>query len=188
MSRLIVQEVEKQPRRGDIFWVEPSPYHEGSKNVIRGNRPAVIVSADSINRLNFNLEVVFLTTKPKIEHPTYCTIRSAPRPSTAICGQIQTVSYEQIREFVGTCTQEEMATIERCMMTSLGIDMGIPSVAQEPEPDQPEDTEVFNLRIQLARARHGEELMKEMYESLLARTMRLDSPENYGKMTARKQK
>lgn len=177
MSRLIVQEAERQPSRGDIYWVEPSPYHGGGENTIRANRPAIIVSAESINRHRFNYEVVYLTTKPKADLPTYCTIRSAAKPSTAICDQIQTVSYEQIREFVGTCTLEEMATIERCMMTSLGVDMEMPSISPEPEPEQSEDREVFNLRIQLARARHGEELMKEMYENLLARTMRLDSPE-----------
>ena len=179
MSRLIMQEMDRQPSRGDIYWVEPSPYHGGGENTIRSNRPAIIVSAESINRHRFNYEVVYLTTKPKVDLPTYCTIRSAAKPSTAICDQIQTVSYEQIREYVGTCTLEEMTTIERCMLTSLGIEMDSPRTvsAPEPEPAQPEDTEVFNLRIQLARARHGEELMKEMYESLLARTLGLDSPE-----------
>lgn len=173
MSRLIVQESEKQPRRGDIFWVESSPYHGGGENVIRSNRPAIIVSNDIINRHMFNYEVVYLTTKPKADLPTYCTIRSAAKPSTAICDQIQTVSCEQLREYIGTCTQEEMYTIERCMLTSLGIEMDTPRASGTPAPaqTQPEDTEVFNLRIQLARARHGEELMKEMYENLLTKTL-----------------
>lgn len=175
MSRLIAQEMDHQPQRGDIYWITPSPYTDGGEHVIRSNRPATIVSAERINRLNFNYEVVFLTTKPKVDLPTYCTIRSAARPSTAICDQIQTVSSEQLREYIGTCTQEEMYTIERCMLTSLGIEMDAPRPSRAPEPapaqTQAEDTEVFNLRIQLARARHGEEIMKEMYENLLTKTL-----------------
>lgn len=173
MSRLIEEETNHQPHRGDIYWITPSPYTDGGEHVIRSNRPAIIVSAERINRLNFNYEVVYLTTKPKVDMPTYCTIRSAARPSTAICDQITTVSAEQLKEYIGTCTQEEMYTIEMCMLTSLGIEMDAPRTYSAPEPVrmQAEDTEVFNLRIQLARARHGEEIMKELYENLLQKSL-----------------
>ena len=175
----VLEEINHQPKRGDIYWITPSPYTDGGEHTIRSNRPAIIVSADRINRLHYNYEVVFLTTKPKVDLPTYCTIRSAARPSTAICDQIQTVSCEQLREYVGTCTQEEMYTIDMCMLTSLGIEMDIPRAHSAPEPTpepapaqkQAEDTEVFNLRIQLARARHGEEIMKELYENLLQKSL-----------------
>ena len=55
----VLEEINHQPKRGDIYWITPSPYTDGGEHTIRSNRPAIIVSADRINRLHYNYEVVY---------------------------------------------------------------------------------------------------------------------------------
>ena len=173
--------MEGKVRRGDIYWVMPSPYHGNGENTIRSNRPGIIVSNDSVNSQNFNYEIVYLTTQPKVDQPTHCTIRSADKPSTAICEQIQTISVEQLGSYIGTCSLNEMAAIDLCIMTSLGLNI---DKRQKEEPvmvqkaTAQDNTELFNLRLRLAKAAHGEEIMKELYTDLLNKTLKLDITES----------
>lgn len=71
-------------RRGDVFWVNAkeieifSPWapegsqfrdkdgHPSNSSVIRGHRPAIVVSSDDLNRYSSVVEVVFTTSSPKI--------------------------------------------------------------------------------------------------------------------------
>lgn len=109
-------------KRGEIYWIEPSVYRPVVGSVQKQRRPAVIVSNDLNNKYAKTLEVVFLSTAPKKDIPTHVIIRSTPRISTALCEQIQTVSDEQIGEYMGTCSAAEMAAIDACMLISLGIE------------------------------------------------------------------
>ena len=146
--------------RGQIYWIRPSEYREAIGHVQRPNRPGVVVS----NYNNYTVEIVYLTTQPKTDLPTHCTIRSSNRTSTALCEQIQTVSTEQIAEYIGTVTVQEMAALERCMMTSLGLDAP-PKKAIEPTRSDE------NLKVELIKAKHEAEIMKQMYKELLQETM-----------------
>lgn len=114
----------------------------------------------------FTVEIVYLTTQPKTDLPTHCTIRSSSRTSTALCEQIQTVSTEQIGEYIGTVTVQEMAAIERCMMTSLGLDVP-PRREVTIAPQAPDE----NLKIELIKAKHEAEVMKQLYKELLQETI-----------------
>ena len=146
--------------RGQIYWIRPSEYREAIGPVQRPNRPGIVVS----NYNKYTVGIVYLTTQPKADLPTHCTIRSSNRTSTALCEQIQTVSTEQISEYIGTVTVQEMAALERCMMTSLGIDV---QPSRAPEPSRTDE----NLKIELIKAKHEAEIMKNMYKELLQDTM-----------------
>ena len=104
--------------RGDIYYVKKNGVTTGSEQ--DSYRPAVIVSNDTGNKHSSVVEIVYLTTQEKKPLPTHCTI-NAKVPSTAICEQISNVSKERLAEFVRTCTDEEMARIDRCLMISLGL-------------------------------------------------------------------
>lgn len=161
-------------RRGDIYWIEQSKYRPTVGSVQKPGRPGIVVSNDANNTCSLTLEIVYLTGKPKKCLPTHCAINSSPRPSIALCEQIQTISDEQLRDYIGHCTDEEMEEIDRCIAISLGL----------PEPNSDEDEEpifytneerenyleiIKQLDKKLAVANARAELFQEMYNGLLER-------------------
>lgn len=167
----------EKPTRGDIYWIQPSQYRGNGTNTMRAGRPGVIVSRDELNENEFTYEIVFLTTTPKRDFPEHCTIRSSQKPSIAMCDQITTVSVEQLGSYIGTVTADEMASIELCMMISLGL-----NGQESPKKGQQEDdsidivsddiwTENHRLKEELARAKGREEMLLQMYNELLAKAM-----------------
>lgn len=73
-------------KRGDIYYIVNNYQEEGSEQ--RAGRPAVVVSNDKGNQHSNVIEVVYLTTQPKTDLPTHIDIKSANRPSIALCEQI----------------------------------------------------------------------------------------------------
>lgn len=107
-----------QVKRGDIYYIvggEVTGSEQGA------NRPAVIVSNDTGNRYAPVVEVVYLTTRQKIEMPTHVYIGSAERPSISLCEQIVTVCKSRLERYIGSVTVEEMRQIDKALQTSLGI-------------------------------------------------------------------
>lgn len=106
-------------KRGEIYYISRGGYNTGSEQ--QADRPGVIVSNDKNNKNSQTLEVVYLTTQPKNELPTHCTIRSTGRVSTVLCEQIHTVAVERIGKYIGVCTAQEMQNIDIGLMTSIGL-------------------------------------------------------------------
>ncbi len=104
--------------RGQIYHVSQGTT-TGSEQA--GGRPAVIVSNDNGNTHSTVVEVVFLTTKKKHWMPTHVPVRSAQRPSTALCEQIQTVDKERLLRYIGNASEQEMRMINRALAVSLGL-------------------------------------------------------------------
>lgn len=150
--------------RGEIYWIDSNPYRAGGEHVQHADRPAIIVSNDEINSEMLTKEVVYLTTRPKADKPTHCTIRSSRQVSTALCEQIQTVSNEQIGEYMGTCTEEEMAMVEACIQVSLQLSAG----AAQTSNDYYED-KIWYLEQKIEEMKIREQTIKEIYEGMLAR-------------------
>ena len=186
----------RTPRRGEIFYVDKNPNRPTYGSTQEPGRPAIIVSNNANNIHSLTFEVVYLTTQPKKDLPTHCTIRSAKYPSVALCEQITTVSDEQIRDYQGKCTEEEMAMVDACLAISLGLDYCNEAPAKEPVEetegyDYEDDTESYEddytegeleeiarmekeieeLKMALTKAQKGEELMKELYNDLLMKTI-----------------
>lgn len=103
-------------KRGEIYYISRGGYNTGSEQ--QADRPGVIVSNDKNSQ---TLEVVYLTTQPKNELPTHCTIRSTGRVSTVLCEQIHTVAVERIGKYIGVCTAQEMQNIDIGLMISIGL-------------------------------------------------------------------
>lgn len=106
-------------KRGEIYYISRGGYNTGSEQ--QADRPGVIVSNDKNNKNSQTLEVVYLTTQPKNELPTHCTIRSTGRVSTVLCEQIHTVAVEHIGKYIGVCTAQEMQNIDIGLMISIGL-------------------------------------------------------------------
>lgn len=161
-------------KRGDIYWIEQSKYRPAVGSVQNPGRPGIVVSNDANNACSPTLEVVYLTGKPKKDLPTHCTIRSAKITSIALCEQVTTVSVEQLEDYVGHCTEEEMAEVDRCIAISLGL----------PDPNEAADIRFFTdheveeleeavaeMEKKLTVANARAELLQELYYNLLNRTI-----------------
>ena len=118
-------------KRGDIYYIVSNYQEEGSEQ--RAGRPAVVVSNDKGNKHSNVIEVVYLTTQPKTDLPTHIDIKSANRPSIALCEQISSVSKERLGNYIGSCTKYELDMLAAGMMISLGIDFPTPKVVQQQE-------------------------------------------------------
>ena len=167
-----------QIKRGDIYWIEQSKYRPAVGSVQKPGRPGIVVSNDANNSCSNTLEIVYLTGRPKKALPTHCNINSSERPSIALCEQVQTISDEQVREYVGHCTEEEMAEVDRCIAISLGLPE--PGNNEKPVASHPFFTEeevnemaltITRQEKMLAVANARAELLQEMYNNLLERTM-----------------
>lgn len=185
--------LERTPRRGEIYYIDKNPYKPTYGHVQEPGRPAIIVSNNLNNAHAFTYEIVYLTSKPKKDLPTHCTIRSTKITGTALCEQITTISDEQLRDYQGTCTEEEMRMVDACMAISLGLDFGYEEPTEEEECeetegdtegcDYEEDSDALGLTITrleseleaahlaLAKAQRGEELLRELYNDLLQKTL-----------------
>ncbi len=109
--------------RGDIFFIKKGTGQvQGSEQ--DGDRPGIIVSNDIGNKFSPVVEVVYLTTQKKTSLPTHVRIKCAVM-STALCEQIDTVSKDRLDTYVRSCTQEEMAEIDKALKISIGIDYPI---------------------------------------------------------------
>lgn len=108
-------------QRGDIVYIQMT---EGVGGEIGGLdcRPAIIVSNDAANRFSPVIEVVYLTTRRKKNLPTHVFIKSSPKPSTAMCEQVSSVSKQRIYQSVGAATQREMEQIDQALRISLGLE------------------------------------------------------------------
>ena len=109
-------------KRGQIYYINNDAGRIGSE--IRKTRPAVIVSADFLNRYSGDLIGVFLTTRPKKEMDTHVTIRSIGRESVALCGQPTTISINRIQRYIGRVTESEMQQIEKALLCAMDIREG----------------------------------------------------------------
>lgn len=118
---------ERACNRGEIYYVCLRPV-VGSEQ--QAGRPAIIVSNDKNNTYSDTVELVYLTTQPKADLPTHVTIRSTAKVSTALCEQVHTIDAERISDYIGTCTEQEMAAIDAALMISLGLSAAEPEVKE----------------------------------------------------------
>lgn len=164
--------MDNTPKRGEIYWINPSAYRDAVGSVQAPDRPAIIVSNDIGNANSYVREIVYLTSSPKKDLPTHVTIRSAPQISTALCEQITTTSDDQIGAYIGTCTTAEMEAIDQALLISLGIDIAVELGQPKPAPEPPKKEELpSDLIIKLATAQKEAEIYQKLYTDLLQKSL-----------------
>ena len=104
--------------RGDVWFIKQGTNTCGVEQM--GGRPAVVVSNDKGNHYSNQVEVVYLTSKPKKPLPTHVPV-FCDVMSTALCEQITTVDKSRLERFICQCTEDEMRGIDKALMISLGI-------------------------------------------------------------------
>ena len=96
-------------RRGEIWWVGFDPT-EGAE--IKKTRPAVVVSADPLNRARRTIVVVPLSTGPQPRPPIVVATPSAGLRSVAVCDQIRAVDKRRLTRSEGRLSAADMRSVE----------------------------------------------------------------------------
>lgn len=146
--------------RGEIYHIQEI---ETSGHEQHGDRPAIIVSNDVGNEHSPVVEVVYLTTQEKRPLPTHVQIHSSPRPSTAMCEQIDSVDKSRLGGLMGRVTEEEMHKIDKALAVSLEIGTSPSDI-----PANPSIVEKINEEIGVCDRK-----IRETRESLLINEERL---------------
>lgn len=133
-------------RRGDIYYINPS-----SRAVPNGTdeptaRPAIIVSNDSNNRFSDYIEVVFMTTRYKQPLPTHVEIKSADKPSTALCESINTIHIDRVGNYMTHLTDEEMDAVNAALAISIGISVSNDDLRGGLHPHTPQQKNTLQRR------------------------------------------
>jgi mRNA interferase MazF len=104
--------------RGSIWWVEFDPTR-GSK--IRKTRPAVVLTADGLNRARRTVVVVPLSTGPAPRPPIVVSVQSAGDGSVAVCDQIRAVNRSRLTRNGGVLAREDLRAVEEAVRTVLRL-------------------------------------------------------------------
>ena len=166
--------------RGDIYYIVSNYQEEGSEQ--RAGRPAVVVSNNMCNQHSGVVEIVYLTTQPKSDLPTHIDIRSATKPSIALCEQICSVSKDRLGNYIGTCSEYELQMLDAALLISLGIDMPAPKVVEKViekkvvEPPKQEDAiKLPEQQVvpydEFIKSQTERDTYKSLYDSLLEKVI-----------------
>lgn len=166
------------PTRGEIYYISAGE-RDGIGTEMRcgDGRPAIIVSNDMCNKTSPSYEVVYLTTKEKKDLPTHVVINSSKYRSTAICEQITTVFHERVGDYVGTCTDEEMAAIDEALAISIGLQMDPVEEEYDEDDDYEEvdyekDAQYCDWEVEIAKLTAERDAYKSMVDMLLEKSIR----------------
>jgi mRNA interferase MazF len=96
-------------RRGDIWWVDFEPT-QGAE--IRKTRPAVVITADALNRARRTVVVVPLSTGPEPHPPVVVATPSAGAGSVAVCDQLRAVDKHRLARNAGRISSSDLGAIE----------------------------------------------------------------------------
>jgi mRNA interferase MazF len=99
-------------RRGEIWWVNFDPTW-GSEN--RKTRPAIVVTANALNRARRTVVVVPLSTGPQPRPPIVVAIPSAGPDSVAVCDQVRAVDKRRLTRNEGQLSAVDLRSIEDCL-------------------------------------------------------------------------
>jgi mRNA interferase MazF len=96
-------------RRGEVWWVNLDPAR-GSE--IRKTRPAVVLTANALNRVRRTVIVVPLSTRPAPRPPIVVATPSAGAESVAVCDQVRAVDKGRLTRCDGQLAAEDLQAIE----------------------------------------------------------------------------
>ena len=96
-------------RRGEIWWVNLDPAR-GSE--IRKTRPAIVITANALNRVRRTVVVVPLSTGPQPRPPIIVFTPSAGPNSVAVCDQVRAVDKRRLTRSEGQLSAADLRSIE----------------------------------------------------------------------------
>jgi mRNA interferase MazF len=105
-------------RRGEIWRVNFDPA-QGSE--IRKTRPAVVITADALNRARRTVVVVPLSTGPQPRPPIVVATPSAGATSVAVCDQVRAVDKRRLTQNQGRLSAVDLRSVEESLRRILEL-------------------------------------------------------------------
>jgi mRNA interferase MazF len=105
-------------RRGEIWWVDFDPT-QGAE--IRKRRPAVVVTADGLNRARRTVVVVPLSSGPQPHPPIVIAMPSAGERSVAVCDQFRAVDKRRLIRNDGQVSATDLTSLEEGIRRILAL-------------------------------------------------------------------
>jgi mRNA interferase MazF len=96
-------------RRGEIWWVNLDPT-QGSET--RKTRPAIVVTANALNRARRTVVGVPLSTGPQPRPPIIVPAPPAGPNSVAVCDQVRAVDKRRLTRNEGKLSAVDLRSIE----------------------------------------------------------------------------
>lgn len=96
-------------RRGDVWWVELDPTRGGE---IQKTRPAVVLTANALNRARRTIVVVPLSTGPRPRPPIVVATPSAGANAVAVCDQVRAVDKRRLTRSSGRLSGSDLRDVE----------------------------------------------------------------------------
>ena len=96
-------------RRGEVWWVTLDPAR-GSE--IRKTRPAVVLTADALNRARRTVVVVPLSTGPTPRPPIVVATPSAGEGSVAVCDHVRAIDKGRLTRQGGQLAAADLHAVE----------------------------------------------------------------------------
>ena len=113
-----------EPTRGELYWLDWNPAR-GSEQA--GRRPALIVTADAINRRAPVVIVAAVTSRgTQRRYAFHVPVpRSVPTgltmDSTVLCEQLMTVAKDRLEQRIGSLPPALMREVDEALRVSLGL-------------------------------------------------------------------
>jgi mRNA interferase MazF len=101
-----------------VWWVDLDPTR-GSE--IRKTRPAVVLTADALNRARRTVVVVPLSTGPTPRPPIVLAMVSAGAGSVAVCDQVRAVDKSRLTRREGQLAVADLRAVEDGVRVVLGL-------------------------------------------------------------------
>ena len=96
-------------RRGSVWWID---FNSTRGAEIQKTRPAIVLSADAVNRARRTVVVVPLSTGPTPRPPVIVSVPSAGRNAVAICDQMRAVDRSRLLRQEGSLSRENLRAVE----------------------------------------------------------------------------
>lgn len=110
------------PRRGEVWWVDFDPSIGGK---IKKTRPAVVVSNNTANRLLNRVQVIPVTSNTERLYQAEAWVNAGGKRGKAMADQIFTASKLRFGRRIGRVSVEELAAVDRALVTLLGLTQAI---------------------------------------------------------------